>query len=90
MSTRISTWPGEHLIERLKNFPAPWCARAGIVHFWPAQRSAGNFRGHGRRREQADLTFAQFVMMSPYPGTVDFNRWEKGLGETRPPSEEFL
>ena len=26
---------------------------------------------------KADLTFAQFVMMTPFPGTVDFGRWEK-------------
>jgi radical SAM superfamily enzyme YgiQ (UPF0313 family) len=26
---------------------------------------------------QADVTFAQFVMMTPFPGTVDFMRWEK-------------
>ena len=23
------------------------------------------------------VTFAQFVMMTPFPGTIDFNRWEK-------------
>ncbi len=26
---------------------------------------------------QANVTFAQFVTLSPYPGTVDFIRWEK-------------
>jgi radical SAM superfamily enzyme YgiQ (UPF0313 family) len=26
---------------------------------------------------KADVTFAQFVMMTPFPGTVDFARWEK-------------
>ena len=26
---------------------------------------------------KADITFAQFVMMTPFPGTVDFARWEK-------------
>jgi radical SAM superfamily enzyme YgiQ (UPF0313 family) len=26
---------------------------------------------------KADITFAQFVMMTPFPGTVDFGRWEK-------------
>ena len=26
---------------------------------------------------KAGVTFAQFVMMSPFPGTVDFARWEK-------------
>jgi hypothetical protein len=29
--------------------------------------------------EQAELTFAQFVMLTPYPGTVDFARWEKTM-----------
>ena len=32
----------------------------------------------------ANVTFAQFVTLSPYPGTVDFIRWEKGLGENPP------
>ncbi|MFY9852693.1 MAG: radical SAM protein [Terracidiphilus sp.] len=27
--------------------------------------------------EKAGVTFAQFVMMTPFPGTVDFGRWEK-------------
>ena len=26
---------------------------------------------------RAGITFAQFVMMTPFPGTVDFARWEK-------------
>ena len=30
--------------------------------------------------EQADLTFAQFVMLTPFPGTLDFAAWEKSLG----------
>src|SRR6185312_13689183 len=31
--------------------------------------------------EKADITFAQFVMMTPFPGTVDFEKWEKKLGD---------
>jgi radical SAM superfamily enzyme YgiQ (UPF0313 family) len=30
--------------------------------------------------EKADVTFAQFVMLTPFPGTLDFATWEKGLG----------
>ena len=30
--------------------------------------------------ERAGVTFAQFVMLTPYPGTVDFERWEKRVG----------
>ena len=34
--------------------------------------------------KQAGLTFAQFVMMTPFPGTVDFDRWEKGMNGNVP------
>ncbi len=27
--------------------------------------------------EAADVTFAQFVLLQPFPGTVDFEKWEK-------------
>ena len=30
--------------------------------------------------DRAGLAFAQFVMLTPYPGTVDFAAWEKSLG----------
>jgi len=30
---------------------------------------------------KAGVTFAQFVMMTPFPGTVDFMRWEKEQAE---------
>jgi hypothetical protein len=33
------------------------------------------------------LTFAQFVMLTPFPGTVDFEKWEKGeLAKEDPPN----
>ena len=32
--------------------------------------------------QRAGVTFAQFVMLTPFPGTVDFEKWEKSLGET--------
>ena len=31
--------------------------------------------------QKAGITFAQFVMMTPFPGTVDFGRWEKEQAE---------
>jgi hypothetical protein len=34
--------------------------------------------------KEADLTFAQFVMMTPFPGTVDFDRWEKSMNGSTP------
>ena len=36
--------------------------------------------------ERADVTFAQFVMLTPFPGTLDFAAWEKTQGESPEPS----
>ena len=38
-----------------------------------------------RRRwpQRADVTFAQFVMLTPFPGTVDFEKWEETHGPRR-------
>jgi len=30
--------------------------------------------------QRADVTFAQFVMLTPFPGTIDFAKWEKTMG----------
>src|SRR4030095_1575299 len=34
--------------------------------------------------EAADITFAQCVMLRPFPGTIDFDKWEKSF-EGAPP-----
>ena len=31
--------------------------------------------------QRAGLTFAQFVMLTPFPGTVDFEKWEKAQAD---------
>ena len=37
---------------------------------------------------KADVTFAQFVMLTPFPGTVDFAKWE--LGQTKKTDAEAV
>jgi radical SAM superfamily enzyme YgiQ (UPF0313 family) len=32
--------------------------------------------------EQANLTFAQFVLLTPFPGTIDFDKWAKSEGRS--------
>jgi len=34
--------------------------------------------------ERADIAFAQFVLLQPLPGTLDFAAWEKALGDEAP------
>jgi radical SAM superfamily enzyme YgiQ (UPF0313 family) len=35
------------------------------------------FEATAAMAQKAGVTFAQFVMLTPFPGTVDFDRWEK-------------
>ena len=46
----------------------------------PSDRAA-TFEATADVAERAGVTFAQFVMLTPYPGTVDFEAWEKTLGD---------
>jgi radical SAM superfamily enzyme YgiQ (UPF0313 family) len=34
--------------------------------------------------KRSGLTFAQFVMLTPFAGTVDFEKWEKAFGDDIP------
>jgi len=42
---------------------------------------ADTFTATSELAKKANLTFAQFVTLTPFPGTVDFERWEKSLGD---------
>ena len=65
--------------------PAARRPRARLVHLRPAERPARDLRRHRPRWPQrAGVTFAQFVMLTPFPGTVDFEKWEKSFGEAPP------
>ena len=44
----------------------------------PSDRPS-TFRATEDVAERAEVTFAQFVMLTPYPGTVDFIKWEKEM-----------
>ena len=64
------------------------CRRSARTASTCSARSSSACRATGRRRstttaelaERAGVTFAQFVMLTPFPGTVDFERWEKDDG----------
>ena len=43
----------------------------------PSDRSQ-TFDATASVAEAAGVTFAQFVMLTPFPGTVDFEKWERG------------
>jgi tRNA A37 methylthiotransferase MiaB len=75
---------GESLIERLRTFRRHGVHVLGSFIFGLPSDRPQTFDATAAAAKSAEVTFAQFVMLSPYPGTVDFARWEKGLGENPP------
>lgn len=72
---------GDQLAERLRLFKKHGVHVLGSFIFGLSTDRAETFQATEALAKKADLTFAQFVMMTPFPGTVDFDRWEKSTGE---------
>ncbi len=68
---------GDALAQRLQSFKKHGVHVLGSFIFGlPTDRPA-TFDATVEMAMKAGVTFAQFVMMTPFPGTVDFGRWEK-------------
>jgi len=68
---------GEDLVERLRTFRRHGvCVLGSFIFGLPSDRPE-TFEATAAVAERAEITFAQFVMLTPFPGTVDFLRWEK-------------
>jgi len=72
LATRLGTFK-EHGVHVLGSF----------IFGLPSDRQ-DTFEATTALAKQAGLTFAQFVMMTPFPGTVDFDRWEKSMSGNVP------
>jgi radical SAM superfamily enzyme YgiQ (UPF0313 family) len=68
---------GEKLVERLRLFKKHGVHVLGSFIFGLSTDREHTFEATAALAKRAELTFAQFVMMTPFPGTVDFDRWEK-------------
>lgn len=72
---------GDSLAERLRTFRRHGVHVLGSFIFGLPTDRQDTFEATAALAKQAEITFAQFVTMTPFPGTVDFERWEKSLGE---------
>jgi radical SAM superfamily enzyme YgiQ (UPF0313 family) len=68
---------GEALANRLRTFKQHGVHVLGSFIFGLPTDTPATFDATVEMALKADITFAQFVMMTPFPGTVDFARWEK-------------
>ena len=72
---------GAELLERLRSFRRHGVHVLGSFIFGLEPDRKATFDATAALAKEAELSFAQFVTMTPFPGTVDFERWEKNLGE---------
>jgi radical SAM superfamily enzyme YgiQ (UPF0313 family) len=70
---------GEALVDRLQAFKAHGVHVLGSFIFGLPTDTPQTFRATADVAERAGVSFAQFVMMTPFPGTVDFNNWERDV-----------
>ncbi len=68
---------GEALAKRLQTFKKHGVHVLGSFIFGLPTDKPATFDATVAMALKAGVTFAQFVMMTPFPGTVDFTRWEK-------------
>jgi len=68
---------GQALVERLRAFREHGIHVLGSFIFGLPSDTPGTFQATVELAEQADLTFAQFVPLTPFPGTIDFEAWAR-------------
>jgi hypothetical protein len=71
---------GEALVTRLRTFREHGVYVLGSFIFGLPSDRPTTFEATADVAERAGVAFAQFVMLTPYPGTVDFEAWEKSQG----------
>lgn len=75
---------GDDLVARLQAFRAAGVHVLGSFIFGLPSDRPSTFAATQEVAIKAQLTFAQFVMLTPYPGTIDFEAWEKSLEGNAP------
>jgi hypothetical protein len=66
---------GDDLVARLRTFRRHGVHVLGSFIFGLPSDTNATFETTVALAQRADLTFAQFVLLTPFPGTVDFEKW---------------
>ncbi len=67
---------GASLVRQLRTFQDNGVHVLGSFIFGLPTDRPDTFDATAELAKEAGITFAQFVMMTPFPGTVDFQKWE--------------
>jgi radical SAM superfamily enzyme YgiQ (UPF0313 family) len=68
---------GQSLVERLQTFRRHGVHVLGSFIFGLPTDRPETFEATAALAQSAEIAFAQFVTLTPFPGTVDFAKWEK-------------
>jgi radical SAM superfamily enzyme YgiQ (UPF0313 family) len=68
---------GESLVARLQTFRSHGVHVLGSFIFGLSTDRPETFEATAALAQRAGMPFAQFVMLTPFPGTVDFAKWER-------------
>ena len=72
---------GEELVERLQKFREHGVYILGSFIFGLPSDRPDTFNATADLAKRSDITFAQFVTLTPFPGTLDFEQWEREEGD---------
>src|ERR671913_1198752 len=70
---------GDALAERLQEFKKRGVHVLGSFIFGLPSDKPATFDATAVLAQQANITLAQFVMLTPFPGTLDFQKWEESV-----------
>jgi len=72
---------GDALAQRLQLFQKSGVHVLGSFIFGLPSDKPETFDATAALAQQAGVTLAQFVMLTPFPGTLDFQKWEASVGD---------
>ncbi len=75
---------GDALAERLQEFQKRGVHVLGSFIFGLPSDKPATFDATAALAQQANVTLAQFVMLTPFPGTLDFQKWEESVADKVP------
>ena len=75
---------GDELVDRLQQFRKHGVHVLGSFIFGLPSDRQDTFDATAALAHAADVDFAQFLTLTPFPGTVDFLKWEKKEGAEAP------
>jgi radical SAM superfamily enzyme YgiQ (UPF0313 family) len=72
-------YAGDKLVTRLREFRKHGVHVLGSFIFGLPTDKPDTFGATAELAQKADIAFAQFVMLTPFPGTIDFAKWEETM-----------